>query len=101
MWLGFKKIKRNLPIDRYYFLRKVDELGRLVIPKEIRNELKIKEKDIIELSIDEKSFTDEVDAIGRIVIPKEIRDELEIKVADKLKLYIENGNIVLENKYII
>ncbi|MGN1384838.1 MAG: AbrB/MazE/SpoVT family DNA-binding domain-containing protein [Clostridia bacterium] len=99
--LGFRKIKRNLPIDRYYFLRNVDELGRLVIPIEIRNELKIKENDIIELSIAEKSFTDGVDAIGRIVIPKEIRDELEIKVADKLKVYIENGNIVLENKYII
>lgn len=101
MWLGFKKIKRNLPIDRYYFLRKVDELGRFVIPIEIRNELKIKENDIIKLSIADKSFTDGVDAIGRIVIPKEIRDELEIKVADKLKIYIENGNIVLENKYII
>ena len=99
--LGFRKIKRDLPIDRCYFLRRVDELGRFVIPIEIRNELKIKENDIIELSIDEKFFTDDVDAIGRIVIPKETRDELEIKVADKLKVYIENGNIVLENKYII
>lgn len=101
MWLGFRKIKRNLPIDRYYFLRKVDELGRFVIPIEIRNELKIKENDIIELSIAGKFFKDKVDALGRIVIPKEIRDELEIKVADKLKTYIENGNIILENKYII
>ena len=98
MWLGFKKNKRNLPIDRYYFLRKVDELGKLVIPKEIRNELKIEEKDLIELLIGEKSFKDEVDSIGRIVIPKEIREELEIKVADKLKVYIENGNI---NTYIM
>ena len=97
----FRKIKRNLPIDRYYFLRKVDELGRFVIPIEIRNELEIKENDIIELSIAGKSFTDKVDALGRIVIPKEIRDELEIKVADKLKVYIENRNIILENKYII
>lgn len=101
MRLGFSRIKRNLQIDRYYFLRNVDELGRFVIPIEIRNELKIKENDIIELSIAEKSFTDKLDAIGRIVIPKEIRDELEIKVADKLKVHIENGNIVLENKYII
>lgn len=99
--LGFRKIKRDLPIDRCYFLRRVDELGRFVIPIEIRNELKIKENDIIELSIAEKSFKDGVDAIGRIVIPKEIRDELEIKVADELKVHIENGNIVLENKYII
>ena len=101
MWLGFKKVKRNLPIDRYYFLRKIDELGRYVIPIEIRNELKIKENDTIDLSISRKTFTDRVDALGRIVIPKNIRDELEIKVADKLKVFIENGNIVLENKYII
>ncbi len=95
------QVERKLPIDRYYFLRKVDELGRYVIPIEIRNELKIKENDIVEVSINEKSFTNKVDAIGRIVIPKNIRDELNIKVADELKVYIENGNIILENKYII
>ena len=36
----FKK-RRRLPIDRYYFLRRIDELGRIVIPIEIRKELKI------------------------------------------------------------
>lgn len=101
MMFGFKKIKRNLPIDRYYFLRKVDELGRLVIPIEIRNELKIKENDIIELTISGKMNTYKVDGIGRIIIPKAIRDELGIKVADKLKIYIENKKVVIENKYII
>jgi len=100
MIFGFRKIKRNLPIDRYYFLRKVDELGRYVIPIEIRNELKIKENDTISLSIVEKQFIDKVDALGRIVIPKAIRDELNIKVADKLKIYIENGNIFLDNRHI-
>ena len=100
MIFGFRKVKRNLPIDRYYFLRKVDELGRYVIPIEIRNELKIKENDTIKLSIVEKQFTDKVDALGRIVIPKAIRDELNIKVADKLKIYIENGNIFLDNRHI-
>lgn len=93
--------KRRLPIDRYYFLRKVDELGRIVIPIEIRKELKIEKNDIINVSILEKTFTDKIDAIGRIILPIEIRKELDIKVADKLKVYIENGNIVLENKYII
>lgn len=100
MIFGFRKVKRNLPIDRYYFLRKVDELGRYVIPIEIRNELRIKENDSIDLSISGKTFTDKVDALGRIVIPKAIREELNIKVADKLKIYIENGNIVLDNRHI-
>lgn len=100
MIFGFRKVKRNLPIDRYYFLRKVDELGRYVIPIEFRNELNIKENDTINISIVEKQFSDKVDAFGRIVIPKAIREELNIKVADKLKIYIENGNIVLDNRHI-
>ena len=100
MIFGFRKVKRNLPIDRYYFLRKVDELGRYVIPIEFRNELNIKENDTINISIVEKQFSDKVDALGRIVIPKVIREELNIKVADKLKIYIENGNIVLDNRHI-
>ena len=100
MIFRFRKVKRNLPIDRYYFLRKVDELGRYVIPIEIRNELKIKENDTINLSIVEKKFTDKVDALGRIVIPISIREELGIKAKDKLKIYIENRNIILDNRHI-
>ena len=96
----FKK-RRRLPIDRYYFLRRIDELGRIVIPIEIRKELKIEKGDIINISIAEKSFSDKIDAIGRVIVPMEIRKELDIKAADKLKVYIESGNIVLENKYII
>ena len=33
-------------------VRKVDELGRLVIPMELRNKLKIKEKDPIEIYLE-------------------------------------------------
>lgn len=93
--------KRRLPIDRYYFLRKVDELGKIVIPIEIRKELKIEENDTIKVSIAKRTFTDKTDGIGRVKIPMQIREELDIKAADKLKVYIENGNIVIENKYII
>ena len=95
------KKRRRLPIDRYYFLRRIDELGRIVIPIEIRKELKIAKGDIINISIAKKSFSYKIDAIGRVIVPMEIRKELDIKAADKLKVYIENGNIVLENKYII
>ena len=101
MMFGFRKIKRNLPIDRYYFLRKVDELGRVIIPIEIRNELNVKENDEVKLLINDYSFTDKLDGVGGIRIPKEIREKLDIKVADTLKLYIENKDIRIENKYII
>lgn len=34
-------------------VRKVDELGRIVLPKELRNTLNIKEKDPLEIYVDE------------------------------------------------
>ena len=37
-------------------VRKLDELGRVVIPKEIRNKLDIEEKDPIEVYIDGNSI---------------------------------------------
>ena len=36
-------------------VRKVDELGRIVIPMELRNKLKIGEKDPIEIYVDGNS----------------------------------------------
>ena len=37
-------------------IRKLDELGRVVIPKEIRNKLNIEEKDSIEIYLDGESI---------------------------------------------
>lgn len=37
-------------------IRRVDELGRVVIPKEIRNKLEIQEKDPIEIYVDGSSI---------------------------------------------
>ena len=37
-------------------VRKVDELGRVVIPIELRNQFKIKEKDPIEIFVDGSSI---------------------------------------------
>ena len=37
-------------------VRKVDELGRIVVPIEIRNQFNIKEKDPIEIFVDDNSI---------------------------------------------
>jgi transcriptional pleiotropic regulator of transition state genes len=42
-------------------VRKVDELGRIVLPKELRMTLNIKEKDPLEIFVDEE---------GRIILKK-------------------------------
>ncbi|MGJ0846901.1 AbrB/MazE/SpoVT family DNA-binding domain-containing protein, partial [Tissierella praeacuta] len=38
-------------------VRRVDELGRVVIPKEIRRTLRIREGDPLEISVDSKNVT--------------------------------------------
>lgn len=40
-----------------YIVRKIDELGRVVLPKEWRDINNIKEKDALELHIDGKALT--------------------------------------------
>ena len=53
------------------------------------------------MGIDKSYFLRKIDELGREVIPIEIREALEIKEADTLKIHIENGNIIIENKYVI
>lgn len=53
------------------------------------------------MEIERSYFLRKIDELGRIVLPIEIREKLEIKEADTLKIYIQDGKIVIENKYII
>ena len=47
-------------LENNYFLRMVDELGRVVLPLEIRRELDIKQAETIKVSIED----------GKIIIEK-------------------------------
>jgi len=47
-------------LENNYFLRKIDELGRVVLPLEIRRELDIKDAETIKISLDD----------GKIIIEK-------------------------------
>lgn len=92
--------------------RKVDELGRIVIPKNIRNELGIVEKDFLEiLKINNKIILKKtrerktiqnldriraIDELGRIVLPIMIRKDLGIKEDDILTISIFENSIELE-----
>ena len=79
--------------------RKVDELGRLVIPIEIRKQLGIRDKDSLCLYVDtdriilEKGI--EIDELGRIVIPYQVRQLLEIREKEELEISVSNGKIIL------
>ena len=92
-------------------VRKVDQLGRIVIPKELRRTLHICEaKDLLEIYIEDKMIVlkmfDEnaensgivrgVDRLGRIVLPIELRRKLDIvEERDALEIYIEEDAIML------
>lgn len=83
-------------------VRQIDDLGRVVIPKEWRKKLNIHSGDAaatycddllgkIELSfgVTEPGMSDfrrKVDDLGRVVIPKSYRGLLEIKAGDELEM---------------
>ncbi len=53
------------------------------------------------MEIDKCYFLRKIDELGRVALPIEIREALKIKEADTLKIYIDNGKIVIENRYVI
>ena len=71
-------------------VRRIDDLGRVVIPKEIRRTLRIREGDPIVRRIDD---------LGRVVIPKEIRRTLRIREGDPLEIYTATDGEVIFKKY--
>lgn len=102
------EIEKNL--QNTGLIRKIDELGRFVIPAILRGELNIKAGDNIKMYLFEdfiimkkyinKSKQDrkvsmKVDELGRVVIPIEIRERLGLAMATPMEIYIEKENIIL------
>lgn len=93
-------------------VRKIDQLGRIVIPKELRRALKIVEiEDSLEIYLedgaivlvkinceeDASGFSRKVDQLGRIVLPVELRRNLDIvEEKDALEIFIEDNKIILK-----
>lgn len=71
-------------------VRRIDELGRIVVPKELRKTFGIKEKDPIEIFVDEeriilKKYTNDMACL----LTGEIRDD---------NLVLGNGKLVLSRQ---
>lgn len=93
-------------------VRKVDQLGRIVIPKELRRTLKIEEiTDSLEIYLEtgtivlrkiksgenDSGVSRKVDQLGRIVLPVELRRNLDIvEEKDALEVFIDEDRIVLK-----
>ena len=96
-------------------IRKVDELGRVVIPSEIRKIFDFVEKSPVELSVHGTDLILEIpkinenaegigliklfDELGRITIPIEIRNKLGFEVKSEIEILIEGRSIILR-KYL-
>jgi transcriptional pleiotropic regulator of transition state genes len=90
-------------------VRKMDELGRYVIPIELRKKLKINEKDPIAIfndgeliylekaaAVQEIAVMRPVDELGRVVIPMELRRKLGIGEKEPMELFLDGDKIVLK-----
>ena len=92
-------------------VRRVDQLGRIVIPKELRKALNIKEiTDALEIYLESgtivlRKITDaaqsgvsrKVDQLGRIVLPVELRRNLDIsEERDSLEVFVDGEKIILK-----
>lgn len=77
-------------------VRKVDELGRVVIPKELRNTLNINEKDALEIFVDgDKIIFKKYEPINACFVTGEVRDD-NIRLLDgRLTLTKESAEYLL------
>ncbi len=90
--------------------RKIDELGRIVLPKELRRTFDIQERDPVEIYVVEdkimiKKFVEgnavsgivrKIDELGRVVLPMETRKMFDIVSEDAFEVNVENDNITLK-----
>ncbi len=72
-------------------VRKIDELGRIVLPKEIRRNLGIKDGESLEIFVDEKGVY--LQKYSKISNLKEISKELCIDIFDVMKI-----NVLITNR---
>lgn len=93
-------------------VRKVDQLGRVVLPKELRKTLNIKEvEDSLEIYVEDNrivlkkydanegvsGIVRRVDQLGRIVLPIELRRNMNIaEEKDSLEIFVDQNKIVLK-----
>lgn len=95
-------------MERVIIARKVDELGRIVIPKEMRDKLKIEQGQKLNISIKSKNIVLSinlekedgiamtVDELGRILIPYQIREKMGIIAKQEWNAYVKGKNVILQ-----
>ncbi len=76
-------------------VRRIDELGRVVIPKELRKKLRIKEGDPLEI------YTEENQMVLRKYSPMSAISERAKAVAEGLNSILEKGVVITDNDQVV
>lgn len=87
-------------------VRKIDSLGRFVLPIEIRRAQGIADGDLIEISRHKDTvilrkqksngLARKMDHLGRVVIPKELRRLLELSESAPVEVFVTEDKIILK-----
>lgn len=92
-------------MDTFKITRRIDELGRIVIPKEIRNNMQIREGELLEISVQNKTMIinkyykmDTIKDISKKVcdIISSVKD-ISILVTDRDKIITTSDNVSMLN----
>jgi len=94
----------------------IDDLGRVVIPKDIFKTMQLSERDILNFTMYKDAIEIEkhipgvsrhkkpiglmrtLDRLHRVVLPAELRDELGIKIRDKIQFILTADNVLIAEK---
>ena len=80
-------------------IRRIDDLGRIVIPKEIRKTLKIREGDSLEIFVDEKGIIlRKFSPLGELTSLAKMYSGATYKNADKMVIITDTEKIIAANK---
>ncbi|WP_051685345.1 AbrB/MazE/SpoVT family DNA-binding domain-containing protein [Clostridium sp. KNHs205] len=86
------------------YVRKIDEVGRIVIPIEIRRAAGIENRDYLDMTFENgvlklsKGRGRRTDELGRFTIPKEIRRTNDWSIGQAMDISID-GNIICIRKF--
>lgn len=72
-------------------IRRIDELGRIVIPKEIRKSLRIKESDNLEIYVDNENIV-----LKKYSVMKQLNDFAQ-DFSDAIHSFIKNDVLITDN----
>ncbi|MCL1952289.1 MAG: AbrB/MazE/SpoVT family DNA-binding domain-containing protein [Oscillospiraceae bacterium] len=105
---SFADIRKD---DLRGMVRRVDNLGRILVPKEYRKELGLEEDNRIELAVlpdgllvrplrSSKGPARRIDALGRVNIPVTARRALGIAFGDELEMFLLRDGMFIRKKIV-